>query len=361
MLADTNKRLQTIILLSVFIICALSPAVSAQTPSKQIKLYATTSKRVYLPGEDLRLYLNVTNNVNESFLTKEIRVKIIAESWFGITAYEESRSWGRLLRPEAKAWGYTEANLPFYTPIGRYKIVMWMVYGNDSSDPSIVTPQDYETEPAEAEIEVNVGPFFILLIIAVLSVFFYLLLRRIKTQPYRRRPRSLERKPAIDEDEGEYISDRIEKSLILALILSISLTLIWIGNTKQEKEYFSALYIKPGSYSNYVDGDAVSFTYGVECLEKSRTSYELKTYLGNMLVQKKEFELNKEGPYKITQIEEVGSVYIPQNTTFPAKIMLRLNTHDREYETHLWLRGRRGNITYFKTNETSLPSNQTSR
>ncbi len=128
--------------------------------------------------------------------------------------------------------------------------------------------------------------------------------------------------------------DILEKAIIIACIIGIILTLIVVVMNKSE-ERFSVLYIKPGSYSNYVEGDIASFTYGVECFEGKDTLYNLKIFFGEEIVDEKEFMLG-EGE----KTENGVTIDIPQEIEFPVKLRLLLEVNDREYDTHFWLKGR---------------------
>ena len=128
--------------------------------------------------------------------------------------------------------------------------------------------------------------------------------------------------------------DIIEKAIIIACILGIIITLIIVLMNNSE-ERFSVLYIQSDSYSNYVEGNTVSFTYGVECLEGKATQYNLKIFLGDEIVDEKEFMLG-EGE----KTENGVTIDIPQEIEFPVKLGLLLEVNDREYDTHFWLKGR---------------------
>jgi hypothetical protein len=67
----------------------------------------------------------------------------------------------------------------------------------------------------------------------------------------------------------------IERTIILACIIGVivAASLIWASF----QESYSALYIYPDSYSNYVEaGDTISFVYGVKSFETKGTKYNLR-------------------------------------------------------------------------------------
>ncbi|HEX59264.1 MAG TPA: hypothetical protein ENF26_03845 [Methanomicrobia archaeon] len=82
----------------------------------------------------------------------------------------------------------------------------------------------------------------------------------------------------------------IKRTMLIACIIGVAVAAYLIWATYQES--YSALYLRPESYSNYVKaGDNVSFVYGVQCFENRPTKYKLKIFLGSVLVKEKEFEL----------------------------------------------------------------------
>jgi hypothetical protein len=103
------------------------------------------------------------------------------------------------------------------------------------------------------------------------------------------------------------------------------------------KESYSALYLVPGSYSNYLDKDAVFFAYGVQCFETQRTQYHLTVMLDDKVITEKDFVLDGRGK----STEDTVSFDIPPNTGFPAKVSVLLKANDNDYETHFWIKGRK--------------------
>ena len=133
-------------------------------------------------------------------------------------------------------------------------------------------------------------------------------------------------------DEGE-LDKIIGKAIILACILGLIVTLGLVMAIKEES--FSALYLRPESYSNYVEGNEVSFVYGVRCFENQKTRYALEIFLGDELVDKKEFEMEK------GENEWAETIDIPNDIEFPIKVRLVLRANDEVSDTHFWLKGRK--------------------
>ena len=128
----------------------------------------------------------------------------------------------------------------------------------------------------------------------------------------------------------------IEKTIILAIILGVLVAayLIWAAS----QESYSALYIYPDSYTNYVEaGDTISFVYGVQSFETERTRYVLQLYVGSELRDIKEFWLDR----GVTH-EETQTVTLPEELTFPVKVRLTLEANGRSYDVHFWLKEKTG-------------------
>jgi uncharacterized membrane protein len=139
-----------------------------------------------------------------------------------------------------------------------------------------------------------------------------------------------------DADETDVIDAEIEsimfKAAIVAMIIGVIVAayLIWV--TAQES--YSALYIYPESYSNYVNpGDTVTFRYGIASYEIGETKYTVRIYLGNELVKTKEIVLQSGEVW-----EENESITLPKNLTFPTKVRIEADANGVIYEVHFWLK-----------------------
>lgn len=124
----------------------------------------------------------------------------------------------------------------------------------------------------------------------------------------------------------------IMRSVIVAIIIGAGVTVFLLWMISQES--YSALYIYPDSYSNYVrPGDVVTFKYGVKSYETNEVNYTLKIYLGDKLIKVKRFRL-KSGE----TLEENESLKLSEKIKFPVKVMLVLAVNNRTYEAHFWLK-----------------------
>jgi hypothetical protein len=123
------------------------------------------------------------------------------------------------------------------------------------------------------------------------------------------------------------------KAALAAIVIGVIVTIILVLETGSGS--YSALYLKPDSYSNYVQGKTASFTYGVQCFETEKTDYDLKVFLNGTQVAQKDFSLEGKG----NRIEDNISFEVPSNTVFPVKVSLLLNANSQTYSTHFWLKG----------------------
>lgn len=127
-----------------------------------------------------------------------------------------------------------------------------------------------------------------------------------------------------------YRTDVIAYAVIIAIALGIitSYFFIFVG-----KESYSALYILPNSTIFDATENSVFFGYGVRSFESGRTDYELNMYSSAVQVNTKKFSLNN-GEI----LEERVKIILPQDTQFPDKISLQLNTGKAVEEVHFWLK-----------------------
>jgi hypothetical protein len=131
------------------------------------------------------------------------------------------------------------------------------------------------------------------------------------------------------------MEDIVSRAAVIAIAIGALVTIFLVLETS--KESYSALYIKPGSYSNYMEDNKVSFTYGVQCFENARTQYTLQVLVNDNLITEKEFALDGRGK----TVEDDVSFDLPPGTGLPAKVSVALNANNQNYETHYWIKGRK--------------------
>ena len=317
--------ISTLMLLSVF---------DAQENKAKLSVTVSTDKNSYNPSDRMRVFVNITNDGEQEILTKEIHAKVIAKSWFGMTAHSESKSFSRNFNVNKSRFGYVEVPIPWYTPIGRYGIQVWTTYGSPDEKRQVVENSDLESDVGEAEIEVNIGVVFLLFAFGTGGISLYIISTISGRKPLSYRPTK-----SIKHDATKLTDVRVEYAIIISLILCIAISLVYVGLSKREKETFSALYIKPDSYSNYVKDNTFSLVYGVECYEKYPTEYPVMFYLGDRLIDNDKLELCNAGPRSIRKMENKKVLNIPSDTKYPVRLRIILKSYDREYENIIWIRG----------------------
>ncbi len=125
-------------------------------------------------------------------------------------------------------------------------------------------------------------------------------------------------------------TDIIAYAVVIAIVLGILTSYFFIF---VDKESYSALYLTPDSTIYDANSHTVFFGYGVRSFETGRTDYELDMYSDDIQVDNKKFSLNSGEIF-----EEKVKIVLPQNTQFPDKISLKLNTGKDKEEVHFWLK-----------------------
>lgn len=134
------------------------------------------------------------------------------------------------------------------------------------------------------------------------------------------------------DEETEKIMFR---SAMIAMVAGLIVVgyLIWLSY----QESYSALYIYPGSYSNYVNlselPKEVSFVYGIKSYEREDKVYHVKIYLGDSLVKSKEVFLRSGETF-----EEREYVTVPKSVKLPIKVKVVAEVDGVTYEVHFWLK-----------------------
>ncbi len=137
--------------------------------------------------------------------------------------------------------------------------------------------------------------------------------------------------PPPTEEQEMAMEEIIKKSVLAAIFLGFLVTAYLIV---EGGEPFSALYIKPESYQNYINDSEASFIYGVFCYEGKPTDYMTEIFLDNESIGANSFMMSEGNR------EWQMNFPLPQNTSFPVKVTVVLKTEDTVYETHYWIKGK---------------------
>jgi hypothetical protein len=132
-----------------------------------------------------------------------------------------------------------------------------------------------------------------------------------------------------DDDGLRNLSKYIKVAVILS-ILPVLAAELYILNNLGGNENYAVLYLVPGSYSNYVEGNRVFFQYGIEEYGRKSNSYILDVYMGDELIAQRDLK-NKEG---LNEVE----MKVPEGVHLPVKVRLVLRTDHGENDVHFWLK-----------------------
>jgi hypothetical protein len=120
-------------------------------------------------------------------------------------------------------------------------------------------------------------------------------------------------------------------AVILTCLIGVAAVAYLLHATSMRENYV-AIYLKPDSYPNYLEGNTVKFTYGIQQYGEPSSKYILEVYMGNNLVATRELE-RYEGENEV-------ELKLPEEMRFPTKVKLVLKTDYGENEVHFWLKGR---------------------
>ena len=121
---------------------------------------------------------------------------------------------------------------------------------------------------------------------------------------------------------------QIKTAVIIAIILGLVTSVFFV---MIEKESYSYAYLVPGSIVHNPDDNTVFYSYGITSSENKKMDYALDTYVGEELVNTKQFSLNNGETF-----EERAKTALPADAKYPLKITLALNGSKSE-SVHFWI------------------------
>ena len=140
------------------------------------------------------------------------------------------------------------------------------------------------------------------------------------------------------ENQDLLDQNTVKWAVIISTIIGFTVAVYLLDVTTSGDNY-SALYIIPGSYSNYLEGEEVVFSYGITNHGKPSIKNILRVYMGDQLVAERDLK------QKIGVNEVVLNV--PENVRLPSAVKLELETDYGVNEVHFWIKGK------MEENETS--------
>jgi hypothetical protein len=126
------------------------------------------------------------------------------------------------------------------------------------------------------------------------------------------------------QNDYQQIKTAVVIAIILGLVTSVFFVMI-------EKESYSYAYLVPDSIIHNPDDNTVLYAYGITSSENQKMDYTLDTYVGDELVNTKQFSLNNGETF-----EERAKTDLPADAKYPLKITLALNGSKSE-SVHFWI------------------------
>jgi len=128
----------------------------------------------------------------------------------------------------------------------------------------------------------------------------------------------------------------IERIIFYCLVFGILLSLLLAFLPKQTTNY-SLLYLKPNSYSNYLENNVVYFSFGIKNNESADTNYAVKYFLGEVQYREKNFFVKKG---EIFEKDDAFSVSGEQ-IKFPLQLKIAMSSGETNYQVYFWIKERK--------------------
>jgi len=146
------------------------------------------------------------------------------------------------------------------------------------------------------------------------------------------RPEDPDDRPPAKENQA-LDARMVKNAVIISCIIGVLAAAYLVYETSRGENY-AALYLIPDSYSNYMDGNNVNFTYGITQYGRRSDKYILSVYMGDQLIATRDLK------QKIGVNEVV--LKVPEDVKLPAAVKLVLETDHGTTEVHFWIKGRKG-------------------
>ncbi len=138
---------------------------------------------------------------------------------------------------------------------------------------------------------------------------------------------------------GESDLDRFLFTTLTLLTIGAGIIAFLFMLSMQEKETYSAIYLKPNSYTNFLANSSVEFTYGIQNNEEKDINYLVRFVAGNKVI-KNENVFVKKG----SAIEKTEMMYLKEVPPFPFKVRAVLSSgkeKEKNSEVFFWVKGKR--------------------
>jgi len=123
--------------------------------------------------------------------------------------------------------------------------------------------------------------------------------------------------------------------LLVTLTLIAGFVVLVLMVSAVPVQFSSAVFVKPGSYSNYVHENATVFVYGVENKDVSDKEYLVEFYAGNQLLKQDRVSV-KRGETR--EKRELLS-FPPQKPAYPFTLSVVLVDGETRKTAFFWVKG----------------------
>jgi hypothetical protein len=136
-----------------------------------------------------------------------------------------------------------------------------------------------------------------------------------------------------DEEWSEGLENTLKLAALIATVLGVLVVSYFLVI---DEERYSALYLVPDPSVYTLEGDIVSFTYGITCIERGRTTYLVEIYAGDTLAGTRTLDVGRG-----ETLEQQANVQLPSDATYPFKVKVDARADSGSTESvHFWVRER---------------------
>ncbi len=135
-------------------------------------------------------------------------------------------------------------------------------------------------------------------------------------------------------DDADF--EKFVANLVIVLALIGIVVLLATAKPKTGPDYYSALYLKPDGYQNYIAGGKTWFTYVIENHEASDKTYTVTISVAGEV--KKSTQVRVKQGQKVEGFEEF--FLREKSYVLPFTVRVTATTGGKEYEVHYWVKQR---------------------
>ena len=145
--------------------------------------------------------------------------------------------------------------------------------------------------------------------------------------------RRRETTPPKEAENGQGF-ERFAVNTVIALTLLGIVFLVATAQPKPGPDYYTALYLKSGSYQNYLAAGKTRFTYVLENHETGDKTYAVTVSVNGGTMKEKTIQVGKS-----RTAEESEELFLGEgHYALPAKVTITASTGKKNYSVYYWLR-----------------------